>query len=350
MVGGVPASALLAGLRVADVQRSLDAAPVALVLVDADGTIVAANGAAAALVGGRGTDEIVGLPLVRFGAEDVRDLAGHRLRDVTSGIIEGYVSPSRVERLDGAVEPAYVWARQMTLDEGPMVVMGIVPRDTLDDISLCDAFAPGQFAILTTDHDWCVVGESSDAERLLQAGRDELRGQGMLGLVHPLDVGKASLAFTSLGHDGTTVTVGARLRGRNGWHDVLLTLTKLCDHDPPCVACLVSPRWAPRLAPMPGTPEPVVRILADATGLPPADAPLLPVLERSSALLQPLTPRQGEIVARLIQGQTVAQIASGMYVSPSTVRNQLVHIYRKFGVHSQAALVRALYAGASQPG
>ncbi|HZQ59527.1 MAG TPA: LuxR C-terminal-related transcriptional regulator [Acidimicrobiales bacterium] len=340
----MPAPAVLARLRVAEVQRSLDAAPVALVLMDAEGTIVAANMAAAAFVGARDAAEIIGLPLVRFGAEDVRDLAGHRLRDVTLGIVEGYVSPSRVERLDGTVEPAHVWACQVTLEEGPMVVMGIVPEATLDDTALAGALAPGQFAVLTTDHDWCVAGESSDAERLLDLRREELTGHGVLGLVHPLDVGKASLAFTSLGHDGTTVTVGARLRGRNGWHDVLLTMTRLCGHDPPRVACLLTSRWAPRLAPGPGTPEPVVRVLADATGLRQADAVRPLVLERSGAL-HALTPRQGEIVARLIQGQSVADIARGMYVSASTVRNQLAHVYRRFGVHSQAALVSALYAG-----
>jgi len=344
MVVVVPAPAVLARLRVAEVQRSLDAAPVALVLMDAEGTIVAANMAAAAFVGARDAAEIIGLPLVRFGAEDVRDLAGHRLRDVTLGIVEGYVSPSRVERLDGTVEPAHVWACQVTLEEGPMVVMGIVPEATLDDTALAGALAPGQFAVLTTDHDWCVAGESSDAERLLDLRREELTGHGVLGLVHPLDVGKASLAFTSLGHDGTTVTVGARLRGRNGWHDVLLTMTRLCGHDPPRVACLLTSRWAPRLAPGPGTPEPVVRVLADATGLRQADAVRPLVLERSGAL-HALTPRQGEIVARLIQGQSVADIARGMYVSASTVRNQLAHVYRRFGVHSQAALVSALYAG-----
>ena len=36
-----------------------------------------------------------------------------------------------------------------------------------------------------------------------------------------------------------------------------------------------------------------------------------------------------------------------MYLSPSTVRNHLTAIYRKFGVHSQAALLAKLFRDAA---
>jgi DNA-binding NarL/FixJ family response regulator len=49
--------------------------------------------------------------------------------------------------------------------------------------------------------------------------------------------------------------------------------------------------------------------------------------------------RQWEIIRHLVQGETVKDIAAALYLSPSTVRNHLTAIYKKFGVHSQAGLL-----------
>jgi DNA-binding CsgD family transcriptional regulator len=61
-----------------------------------------------------------------------------------------------------------------------------------------------------------------------------------------------------------------------------------------------------------------------------------------------LSARQTEIVARLVAGQRPSEIARSMFLSPSTVRNHLVAIYRKFGVHSQAELLAALLRAVAQ--
>lgn len=55
--------------------------------------------------------------------------------------------------------------------------------------------------------------------------------------------------------------------------------------------------------------------------------------------LDDLTPRQSEVLNRLLQGQRVLSIASELYLNPSTVRNHLAAIFRKFGVHSQTELL-----------
>lgn len=52
-----------------------------------------------------------------------------------------------------------------------------------------------------------------------------------------------------------------------------------------------------------------------------------------------LSNRQREILIRLLNAQRVSVIAAELYVSPSTVRNHLMTIFSKFGVHSQAELV-----------
>jgi DNA-binding CsgD family transcriptional regulator len=55
-----------------------------------------------------------------------------------------------------------------------------------------------------------------------------------------------------------------------------------------------------------------------------------------------LTSRERQILIRLRDAQRVSQIAAELYVSPSTVRNHLATIFRKFGVHSQAELLAVL--------
>jgi DNA-binding NarL/FixJ family response regulator len=58
--------------------------------------------------------------------------------------------------------------------------------------------------------------------------------------------------------------------------------------------------------------------------------------------LQELTTRQWEILTLLVQGKRVPTIARELYISPSTVRNHLSAMFKKFGVHSQPELLEAL--------
>lgn len=66
------------------------------------------------------------------------------------------------------------------------------------------------------------------------------------------------------------------------------------------------------------------------------------VPESHIAKFDELSPRQREIISRLVAGERVAEIARAMYLSPSTIRNHLSAIYRKFGVHSQLELISVL--------
>jgi DNA-binding NarL/FixJ family response regulator len=58
--------------------------------------------------------------------------------------------------------------------------------------------------------------------------------------------------------------------------------------------------------------------------------------------LDELSSRQREILIRLLNAQRVSVIAAELYLSPSTVRNHLVTIFTKFGVHSQVELLAIL--------
>jgi two-component system nitrate/nitrite response regulator NarL len=54
-----------------------------------------------------------------------------------------------------------------------------------------------------------------------------------------------------------------------------------------------------------------------------------------------LTARELEILQRIADGQRTAAIATAMYLSLSTVKTHLAHLYDKLGVNDRAAAVRA---------
>ncbi len=57
-----------------------------------------------------------------------------------------------------------------------------------------------------------------------------------------------------------------------------------------------------------------------------------------------LSPRQWEVLRRLLRGERVPGIARDLFISASTVRNHLTAIFAKVGVHSQEELLARLRA------
>ena len=55
--------------------------------------------------------------------------------------------------------------------------------------------------------------------------------------------------------------------------------------------------------------------------------------------LSRLSPRELEIVQRLLAGDRVPRIADSLFLAPSTVRNHLSSVFRKFSVKSQQQLI-----------
>jgi DNA-binding CsgD family transcriptional regulator len=72
------------------------------------------------------------------------------------------------------------------------------------------------------------------------------------------------------------------------------------------------------------------------------DAKPLAVDASRFAALDKLPTRQREIVDRLLRGERIPAIAESMYISASTVRNHLSHVFTAFGVHSQSELLAVL--------
>jgi DNA-binding CsgD family transcriptional regulator len=77
---------------------------------------------------------------------------------------------------------------------------------------------------------------------------------------------------------------------------------------------------------------------------------LTPITESPYAVLDRLPLRKREIVAALLQGDRVPDIAASMFVSTSTIRSHLSIIFRAFGVRSQAGLLSLLRSRTSPAG
>jgi DNA-binding CsgD family transcriptional regulator len=209
--------------------------------------------------------------------------------------------------------------------------------------------ATSSVVLVVTDHDWLIEYMSADAD-LLGVRGSELRGFPLLGLVHPSAASEFLAAAARTAADHLSVTVLTRMRvGREHWADRSCLIVPMCEHQPPRLGVVVSA----------GTPETaaghsetrldaqVLHCALEARASQTLDAlPALAQLPQGSEL----SARQTEIVARLVAGERVNDIAHSMFLSPSTVRNHLAAIYRKFAVHSQAELLAALLRASASHG
>ncbi|GIJ59328.1 LuxR C-terminal-related transcriptional regulator [Virgisporangium aurantiacum] len=84
--------------------------------------------------------------------------------------------------------------------------------------------------------------------------------------------------------------------------------------------------------------EPMAALLADLRGARPAG--------HRTALAEPLTERELEVLRLLAAGHSNAGIATALFVELSTVKTHLIHLYGKLGVHSRTrAVARARALG-----
>jgi DNA-binding NarL/FixJ family response regulator len=131
------------------------------------------------------------------------------------------------------------------------------------------------------------------------------------------------------------------------WAERYCSINRMCEHNPPRLGVVISDPSSADVRSGSGIVEQARHCMIEAQASKTLDT--LPVVKTLS-LEHDLSARQTEIVARLIAGERVPEIARSMYLSPSTIRNHLVAIYRKFGVHSQTELLAALLRASSARG
>jgi DNA-binding CsgD family transcriptional regulator len=260
------------------------------------------------------------------------------VRMLGSRVINGYLAVRNYVKADGTELTANSFVRRVLVND-TWLALATIERDVS---GLLWPFVAENvdIALAITDHHWVIEHVSSDVQRVLGLSPGTYKGAPLLGLVEPVDVQNVMLAIGRLAAGGGSVTLPTRLRASGGvWRDVFCLIVTMCDHSPPRLGlAFASVPESGESTPVEDRPR-VATVFSDARCsdvLSGVDA----IRSRLPALA--LSARQWEILTRLIDGDRVRDIADAMYLSPSTVRNHLTALYRKFGVHSQGELLAYL--------
>ena len=287
-----------------------------------------------------------------------QDASAELLRQMRGGLIEGARSRRRLRCLDGSTLDVDAFGWVVRSSDGPELGLGIWlpdPVSTVLDLGLEDyvtaAFPkqgpnrPRRHRLLI-DERWRVQSVDLSTDVILGWSRNELIGTSILEWTHPGDL--AALLFTLA---RSTSDAKARVVVRVCHHDgsyraTGIVPTVIRDDQPSLVALVLTPVAERRMTASAGSLTAIpgeLRRIADylenaALVAPPVDLTDAFGLDATGDL----SPRQWEVVGRLLRGERVPTIAAEMHLSRSTIRNHLSAVFAKVGVHSQAELL-ALY-------
>jgi DNA-binding CsgD family transcriptional regulator len=186
---------------------------------------------------------------------------------------------------------------------------------------------------------------SANADDLL--GWDEGHRETLLqDRVHPEDVPVVTAALAWSPTTGPSTTVSVRVQGRDGqWVRVQCLVSPVVARNPSLRAIAI---WLPYVGLEPAGDRASrleghlwrIALEVQAAGL--GGRPGRHGQWWAQPELAELSERQADILRRTVRGERVHDIARELVITESTVRNHLSGIYRKFGVHSQTALMLRL--------
>jgi PAS domain S-box-containing protein len=293
-------------------------------------------------------EQLVGVPaseLIGRRTPDLfspHDAAELWLAALESGAVDAVRASRRIPRPDGHAVAVWVWVRVTQAGSQRAFVALVVPAERMRSTGK-DTSAPwrelAEVAVGTADAQWRIEQVSADVRSVTGRDAAALTGTPLLDLVHvdPPPVLSQQAAVTSA-RGQVVPAVGPPI-------DVRLLLARLGDtHSGRVVFALMRPLPARAL---PSASDRIAELELRLRRIG-AEVQAAGVLDEIGALPAPgeipelgdLTSRQWEILSRLVGGERVRTIATALYLNPSTIRNHLTAIFRKFGVHSQAELLR----------
>jgi PAS domain S-box-containing protein len=292
-----------------------------------------------------------------------REQSRKRLDLLVNGVINGYHFTSTLTTPGGSPVQLEIDVQRFNDAEGhDLALVLLAPVDDTHEPEGADALvalratcSPAELAapllVGTVDRDWHIERLSSDVKKLLGYDPKTVIGTPFTHWVHPGDAGNLLIGIGRALEDDATVTVRVRVRHANGsWCPMVVAIIPLVGSGPePEFAFIVRPVDEADIDVPEGSGSSSDRVAAlehrlrriamelEAAGIA-QRVRRLPDLNRLPEVNE-LSTRQLEVLTRLLDGQRVSTIAAEMFVSPSTIRNHLAAIYRKFGVHSQAELL-----------
>lgn len=328
--------------QIAALRSGLDEVPVPAVLTDlVTGLVVHLNGAAARLLGA---------PAARLTGVAVDSLIGHdqacadfgAAAALAAGTLEACQMRGRpLHRADGSAVEVDISGKRVSSGGVHLALWILAPsrqRTPRDPSTIPSAF------LAITDHEWQFEYVSVDAT-VLGGTSDGLIGSPLLGLVHPTSAAELLDAASRAAAQGTAIRVRPRLRASHDeWRTRDCLVVPMCRHDPPRLGLTVTAVDRAGTGALAAIPSALHERRFD-TSL--ARDTLDQVRRR--AQFPELSARQHEILTMVVAGAGVDVIAASLFLSPSTVRNHLTAIYKKFGAASRADLLTHLLHLATQP-
>jgi PAS domain S-box-containing protein len=304
--------------------------------------VTAASRAAAAFLGGEPAD-LVGRPVTDF----VADEPTGGLPLLAIGRLDGMEAPRRLRCVDGRTMPAYVWVHVLGQRRPARYAVVVLAGDA---VPLPHQLAPddGVKVIGTTDAEWRVDRISREVETLLGYRPADLSGAPVLSAVHPNDLPGLLSGLAHVHSTGRDAMVRLRIRRRDGtWAWCRTHLASLGGGAG--FAFTLRSMAVPGQASRERVRELELRLAriaqevrAAQLGPPSSATPEIRHLPEAADL----TSREWEVLSALVDGSRVPAIADRLGLRPSTVRNHLSAIFRKFGVLSQAELLEVVRSGA----
>jgi len=209
-----------------------------------------------------------------------------------------------------------------------------------------DGYSP--MVMGTLDPRWRVRRISVEVTDVLGFAQEDCVGVPVLDAVHPMDAPTLLSHMTSLALDATAGSLHLRVRRkRKGWQPSRVVVCSLMASKYTPFAFALSPveevpsqaHEADRVRDLEGRLRRIATEVRAAGINPLSVAPRVP---GDLDVLSELSPRQHEVLQRLVSGQRTPVIARDLFLSQNTVRNHLSAIFRRFGVHSQSQLLERL--------
>ncbi len=324
-----------------DVVHDLD---LPLLLVDLrDLTVVAAT-EAFTLEFDIAPNQIIGTKVVSLFASADQKRSREALGALADGTIDFYRTNRRLSRSVSEFTDVSIWVHAIDFGPRHFALSELSRSKDLQVSPLVNylGYTPSKVAIGVIDSAGVITSLSSSVASVVGLAANELLGHSLLS--------HSDHAFWQRLHEGHTelrpCLVSLPLQ--------TLRSTKITEHVTCLLACLIGTDWLCfMLIRADETPSNdvgrsaererhLMRIAQEVqasgvlTGM-----DRMPDLDRFPQL-GTLSTRQWEVLTRLLRGKRVPAIASDLFVSQSTVRNNLSALFGKFGVHSQAELLDVL--------
>lgn len=234
---------------------------------------------------------------------------------------------------------------RVAVPEQPMETGLNLDRPFFEGRSDLPTTSMGLRVVINLDDRWHVEDITGGVEHAPEQSVEHLMGRQIVEVVHPDEVARLLWAFARA-TSGLPTDLSLRIRhGAHAWQclHAKVTLTVRSSGPRFALSAMVRGGVAGFQSP-PAWVELEDRLSRVTAQLERAAGALGAIPSAPDALAYPplldLPARQREIVTRLVRGDRVPAIAEAMYLSQSTVRNQLVAVFRKLGVSSQQELIR----------